>query len=296
MLARLARSRAAHSRATWSKRRRRAPARLRPRRARAPAHREGWPDPDAIVITHFHLDHWGDLVPWVWGALHLRRARAGAAQARSSGCRPAGAPGSSSSAGCSDSPTCSSASSRRSSTRRGRLRRGRLHGHGNGGAPLHRRGLRAPGGGRRAARSPIRATRAPPTRSPRWRERPTSSSARRPCSAGDADGEPRGHLSLEEAQRRLRGLGGEGAPDHPPAVRARQSPTVRVCTRRPRSRRLRGMLARVATAPIELIEGIPLFAGLDRRELKAVAESLNERDFPPARPSSRRGRAESASS
>ncbi len=32
----------------------------------------GWPDPDAIVITHFHLDHWGDLVPWVWGALHLR--------------------------------------------------------------------------------------------------------------------------------------------------------------------------------------------------------------------------------
>jgi ribonuclease BN (tRNA processing enzyme) len=31
-----------------------------------------WPDPDAIVITHFHLDHWGDLVPWVWGAIYLR--------------------------------------------------------------------------------------------------------------------------------------------------------------------------------------------------------------------------------
>lgn len=30
-----------------------------------------WPDPDAIVITHFHLDHWGDLVPWVWGRLFL---------------------------------------------------------------------------------------------------------------------------------------------------------------------------------------------------------------------------------
>jgi ribonuclease BN (tRNA processing enzyme) len=29
-----------------------------------------WPDPDAIVLTHFHLDHWGDLVPWIWGALH----------------------------------------------------------------------------------------------------------------------------------------------------------------------------------------------------------------------------------
>ena len=34
---------------------------------------EPWPDPDAVVITHFHLDHWGVLVPWVWGALHLGR-------------------------------------------------------------------------------------------------------------------------------------------------------------------------------------------------------------------------------
>jgi ribonuclease BN (tRNA processing enzyme) len=22
--------------------------------------------PDSIAITHFHLDHWGDLVPWAW--------------------------------------------------------------------------------------------------------------------------------------------------------------------------------------------------------------------------------------
>jgi ribonuclease BN (tRNA processing enzyme) len=28
---------------------------------------DGWPQVDAIVITHWHLDHWGDLVPWVWG-------------------------------------------------------------------------------------------------------------------------------------------------------------------------------------------------------------------------------------
>jgi ribonuclease BN (tRNA processing enzyme) len=27
---------------------------------------EDWPRIDAIAITHFHLDHWGDLVPWVW--------------------------------------------------------------------------------------------------------------------------------------------------------------------------------------------------------------------------------------
>jgi ribonuclease BN (tRNA processing enzyme) len=28
----------------------------------------GWPSVDAIAITHFHLDHWGDLVPWIFGA------------------------------------------------------------------------------------------------------------------------------------------------------------------------------------------------------------------------------------
>jgi ribonuclease BN (tRNA processing enzyme) len=30
--------------------------------------RDGWPSVGAVVITHFHLDHWGDLVPWVFGA------------------------------------------------------------------------------------------------------------------------------------------------------------------------------------------------------------------------------------
>jgi ribonuclease BN (tRNA processing enzyme) len=29
---------------------------------------EGWPEVDAIAITHFHLDHWGDVVPWTWGS------------------------------------------------------------------------------------------------------------------------------------------------------------------------------------------------------------------------------------
>ena len=32
--------------------------------------REPWPRVDAIAITHFHLDHFGDLVPWVWGSRH----------------------------------------------------------------------------------------------------------------------------------------------------------------------------------------------------------------------------------
>jgi ribonuclease BN (tRNA processing enzyme) len=31
---------------------------------------ESWPRVDAIAITHFHLDHWGDLVPWVWGSMY----------------------------------------------------------------------------------------------------------------------------------------------------------------------------------------------------------------------------------
>ncbi len=31
-----------------------------------------WPAIDAIALTHFHLDHCGDLIPWVWGAFYLR--------------------------------------------------------------------------------------------------------------------------------------------------------------------------------------------------------------------------------
>ena len=31
--------------------------------------REPWPGLEAIAITHLHLDHWGDLIPWVWGSL-----------------------------------------------------------------------------------------------------------------------------------------------------------------------------------------------------------------------------------
>jgi ribonuclease BN (tRNA processing enzyme) len=36
-----------------------------------------WPPIEAIVITHFHLDHWGDLVPWVWGTRFGPGAAAG---------------------------------------------------------------------------------------------------------------------------------------------------------------------------------------------------------------------------
>ena len=43
-----------------------------PASCRSCALTRAWPELDAIAITHFHLDHWGDLVPWVWGALHGR--------------------------------------------------------------------------------------------------------------------------------------------------------------------------------------------------------------------------------
>ena len=33
----------------------------------------GWPNVEAIAITHFHLDHWGDLATWSWGSMFLAR-------------------------------------------------------------------------------------------------------------------------------------------------------------------------------------------------------------------------------
>jgi len=36
----------------------------------------------------------------------------------------------------------------------------------------------------------------------------------------------------------------------------------------------------VAYAPVALIEQVPLFAGLDQRELRSIAESLKDRSFP----------------
>ena len=97
---------------------RRGAARLRAGRARAPADGRGWPAVEAIVITHFHLDHWGDLVPWVWGALYLK-ARDHALPRPHVWVPPTGRAQLERSASCSASPTCSIACSRSPSTSRG---------------------------------------------------------------------------------------------------------------------------------------------------------------------------------
>jgi CRP/FNR family transcriptional regulator, cyclic AMP receptor protein len=39
------------------------------------------------------------------------------------------------------------------------------------------------------------------------------------------------------------------------------------------------MLSRMATAPVELIKKVPLFADLDNRELRDIAQSMKERTF-----------------
>ena len=45
---------------------------------------EDWPRIDAICLTHFHLDHWGDVVPWVWA---LGSALPPSSPGRTCGCR-----------------------------------------------------------------------------------------------------------------------------------------------------------------------------------------------------------------
>jgi ribonuclease BN (tRNA processing enzyme) len=38
-------------------------------REREQGEEHAWPQVEALAITHFHLDHWGDLVSWVWGRM-----------------------------------------------------------------------------------------------------------------------------------------------------------------------------------------------------------------------------------
>ena len=180
---------------------------------------EPWPAIDAIAITHFHLDHWGDLVPVGLG--QLLPARATTTGGRSSGSTGAAAPSSRSSARGSASPTCSSGRSSSAeydaetpfTTAAGldvlpvRLPHYRLETYGfrvtNGAATLAYTGDTGPSEriadlARDADLFVCEAT----------------------LEHGDADGEPRGHLSAEEALEAYAASGARTPAPHPPPVGA----------------------------------------------------------------------------
>ena len=94
-----------------------------------------------IVITHFHLDHWDDLVPWT-SRLDVRPAGA-SCQPHSSGSRRADGRSSASSASASASQACSTRSSS-ASTREGEpFEADGLHDHARSRAALSAADLRA---------------------------------------------------------------------------------------------------------------------------------------------------------
>ena len=152
------------------------------------------------MITHFHLDHWGDLVPWVWGALYLQRARRRAAAAA-----PLGAADGIAAARALRQPARLPrhvrARVRGRGVRAGRaVRRRRPRGDGDARPALPVDAYALPRHRRRAGRLPTRATPGPGRSSSRPPGTPISSSARRRCSTATSTAEPRGHLSLEEAE------------------------------------------------------------------------------------------------
>ena len=150
-------------------------------------------------ISHWHLDHWGDLVPWVWGRMFgLGRD---AAKRPSSGFRPDGSELLRTFGEQFGTPTMFWNAFEMQRVRGGAAvrDRGRADDHADPGSALHAADL-TPSASRTATRrSPTRATRHRATRSPRSPATPTSSSARRRSARATPDGHPRGHLSADEA-------------------------------------------------------------------------------------------------
>ena len=155
--------------------------------------RQPWPTVEAIAITHLHLDHWGDLVPWVWGGLSVPASRC---RSRSSGCRRGRGSSSGRSSRCSVAKTCSTVPSTSPSTRpAGRSPRRPASRSPPSRSPLRDPGLRLPHQGR--PRLAYSGDSGPSTRS-------RSRARRRPAPLrGDARERrlrrpDRGHLSPEE--------------------------------------------------------------------------------------------------
>ena len=182
-----------------------------------------WPDVDAIAITHFHLDHWGDLVPWVWGSFYLASRRP-VSQARLCGSSRAAPSSSHRSGNGSASPTCSSARSSSRSTQPDTPFRDReARRHADAGPALHAPDVRVPRAVERRRARRTRATRLLRRSSSRPRATPTSSSAKRRSSEASSTASRAVTSRSTRRSRRSR----------PRAQRGFSSPTVRASCRPP---------------------------------------------------------------
>ena len=216
-----------------------------------------WPELDAIAISHFHLDHWGDLVPWVWGAIYgpgrelpplaLHLPPGGRTYLASLAGQFGGG------------PTCSS-------------RAFEIHEY-RVGVPNEIAGfelvpvqvqhysdrhVRLP---RLATAAPRSRTRPTPRRtaaSSSWPATPISSSARRRSTVWEP--EPRGHLSLAEAESAFAASGAQAAADHAPPAGAAGRRRRRARLRRARARGLVAVGAQRSASAASTFD-------LDRRRL-----------------------------
>ena len=174
---------------------------------------------DAIVITHFHLDHWGDLVPWVWGTIVRPRRRGAAAGAVAAAA--AAATISPRSASASASRTCSSARSTHPALRGGAaVRGGRLDRHRHARCRTTRSRHTACGSTNARRTLAYSGDAAPSDRLVELARDADLFLCEATLERGELDGEPRGHLVRGRGDRRLRGVRRAAAPPDAPARRA----------------------------------------------------------------------------
>ena len=192
---------------------------------------------ESIVITHFHLDHWGDLVPWVWGALYLN-ARDHALPRPHLWVPPTGRAAARAIRRAARLPRHV-----RSRVRGLRVRAGRpVHGRGvrrhrDERAALHARRVCASARGRRALAGVLRGRRARSRRSSTWPEEPTSFSARRHWPTAISTGSLGGICRSRRPRRRSRSRAPDAA-GHAPAGRAARAAPPPARVRRARCRRV----------------------------------------------------------
>ena len=182
---------------------------------------ELWPRVDGIAITHFHLDHWGDLVPWVWGTFYL--ATNGPLPKPALWVQPGGAEfltGLGERLGFPDMfERTFELSEYQPDTP---FQRRATHGHPDPRAPLHPPDLRLPGRRRRARARVLGRLRAlGGAGQGRTRRRPVR--LRSDAATRRARRRAAWAPLARRGRRRLRGLGSEAAPGDAPSLRAGDS-------------------------------------------------------------------------